>query len=841
MTAATDAPEIAPLTDPAAVADAFAEVLAGVLKRDDVPVDEHFFEVLGADSMVMARFCARVRKRPGLPAVAMQDVYAHPTPAALALALTPSPEDAEDAAAEVASVPSSVADEAPAPDPGRPGSPALCGTLQAIVFLGYTYVAAEVISRGYDWLATTGGTGGGYLLDLYLRAVLLGAGGFAVLCVLPILLKWVLVGRWREQQVPVWTLRYVRFWTVKTLIRTNPLVFFVGSPLYVAYLRALGAKIGRGAVILSEHVPVCTDLLTVGAGTVVRKDVHLSCYHVSDRVIRTGRVTLGEDVYVGETTVLDIDTSMGDGASLGHTSSLHPGQVLLGGERAHGSPAQRTETDYRMVEPRRCGRVRRTAYTLVQLALTVFVALPVAVGALTLLLRLFPWAAALIDPPAGAIGTAWFHLETLALATTIVVGGTVLGVVGLALGARLLALPLRTGRTYPLYGVHYWLHRTISTITNVVAFTALFGDSSAIAHYLRAAGWRLRPMAQTGSNFGMAVRHESPFAAEVGRGTVVADGLSVISADYSSTSFRVTRARIGAYNFLGNRIAYPAQGRTGDNCLIATKCMVPVDGPVREGVGLLGSPSFEIPRTVARDTELAWGTPLDRRRSLATKNRHNTVSMLLHLAVRVGLTVGIGVLVAAMATVDIALGALEITIVEVAILLFVVGWNALVQLAVTRLQARAPEGLSIYDPRFWRHERFWKVPAPDFVQLFNGTPFKNVAWRLLGARVGPGVFDDGANLTEKSFTTIGARTTLNEGVVVQCHSQEDGAFKSDHVVFGDDVTLGVNAFLHYGTTIADGGSLAPDSFLMKGGEIPPGERWGGNPARPMTGTPGGHA
>jgi acetyltransferase-like isoleucine patch superfamily enzyme len=31
-------------------------------------------------------------------------------------------------------------------------------------------------------------------------------------------------------------------------------------------------------------------------------------------------------------------------------------------------------------------------------------------------------------------------------------------------------------------------------------------------------------------------------------------------------------------------------------------------------------------------------------------------------------------------------------------------------------------------------------------------------------------------------------------------------------------------------TIGDGAVLAPDSFLMKGEEIPPHERWGGNPA-----------
>ena len=82
-----------------------------------------------------------------------------------------------------------------------------------------------------------------------------------------------LVGRWRPRQIRVWSLAYLRFWVVKTLIRANPLALFVGSPLYVLYLRALGAKVGRGVAIFSRNVPVCTDLLTIGAGTVIRKDV----------------------------------------------------------------------------------------------------------------------------------------------------------------------------------------------------------------------------------------------------------------------------------------------------------------------------------------------------------------------------------------------------------------------------------------------------------------------------------------------------------------------------------------------------------------------------------------
>ena len=57
----------------------FADVLAEVMQVERVSVDSNFFDDLGADSMVMARFCARVRKRPDLPAVSIKDIYQHPT------------------------------------------------------------------------------------------------------------------------------------------------------------------------------------------------------------------------------------------------------------------------------------------------------------------------------------------------------------------------------------------------------------------------------------------------------------------------------------------------------------------------------------------------------------------------------------------------------------------------------------------------------------------------------------------------------------------------------------------------------------------------------------------
>lgn len=526
-----------------------AELLAGVVRREHIPLDSHFFDDLGANSLVMAHFCARVRKRDDLPAVSMRDVYGHPTIRSLAAALADTPEPAPPVEAE-------------APPPGSTARYLLCGTLQFLVFAAYCLLAGLVTGQGYAWVSAGDGAA-----EVYARSAVFGGAVFAGVCTVPVVAKWVLVGRWKETEFPVWSLAYVRFWTVKALLHANPMILFTGNPLYVLYLRALGARIGPGVTVLSHSVPVCTDLLTVGAGTVIRKDSFFLCYQAHAGRIRTGRVTLGRDVYVGEKTVLDIGTTMGDGAQLGHSSALYGGASVPAGERRHGSPAQRTDVDYLRVPPARCSTLRRAGYGLAAALQMLLVYVPLTIGGTYLLLTVAPSLDMPLDPNTHDLDSARFYAESLGLSLALFAGFVVLGFAAVSLVPRLLRPVLRPDRVYPLYGFHYSVQRAVARMTNLKFFKWLCGDSSYIVGYLRAIGYDLGEVEQTGSTFGTEVQHETPYLATVGSGTMVADGLSIVNADFSSTSFRVSRATIEPRDFLGNNIAYPSGGRTGDNCL----------------------------------------------------------------------------------------------------------------------------------------------------------------------------------------------------------------------------------------------------------------------------------
>jgi len=804
----------------------FAEVLAEVLRVDRLSVESHFFDELGADSLVMAKFCARVRKRGDLPSVSMKDIYRHPTIRNLSAAL-------EDKAPASAKSAATGALEMPTPTSTR--EYVLCGALQALFYLGYSYIGVFAGIEGYQWMVA-----GSEGVEMYLRLVLFSAVAFLVLCAVPIAGKWLLIGRWKPQEIRIWSFPYVRFWIVKTLIRSNPGIYlFVGSPLYGLYLRALGAKVGPGVVIFSRHIPVCTDLLTIGAGTVIRRESNFICYRAQAGRIEIGPVTLGRDVFVGEMSVLDINTSMGDGAQLGHSSSLHSGQAVPGGERWHGSPARRTDTNYVRVAPAPCGRRRRATYAALNLIGILFVYAPLLEAGFGLLfLEVSSLVQALAPSGRSSTGvlTVWgLLIEGLAFSAVLFFGAALVGFVAVGTLPRVLSVFIKPDTVYPLYGLRYSVHRMIAGLSRLKFFPLLFGDSSYIVHFLSCVGYRLSPVVQTGENFGCEVTTSNPLLTSVGSGTMVGDGLNVIADEVSSTSFRVSRAAIGSRNFLGNYVNYPSGGRTGDNCLLATKVMVPLDGKLREGVGLLGSPPFEIPRSVERDSRfdhLRTGEAL--RRGLAAKNRFNLRTIGIFLFMR-----WLGVFLIVL----IDLTALEffkdMFAHAVMALLFALSavvaavYYALVERCFEALGPPPPPICSIYDPGFWWVERVWKLHPIHFLHTFDGTPFKIVLWRLIGVRMGVRVYDDGVYISEPTLTTIGDECVFNPQSIIQCESQEDGTFKSGPTAIGARCTIGVGAFVHYDVTMGDGAVLAADSFLMKGEDVPSRQLWGGNPAREM--------
>jgi non-ribosomal peptide synthetase-like protein len=782
-----------------------ADALAKLLRVEHVSIEDHFFDDMGANSLLMARFCAVIRKNPGMSAVSMRDIYTNPTIASLSAYLDASLGGFVATKREPFHVPSNLAY-------------VTCGALQVAFYAAYALFGLWVLDTGYEWTAAASSA-----LELYARAVVFAAGSLAVLTGVSIAAKWLLVGRLKAQAIPVWSFAYFRFWVVKTMIRTSPIMAFTGTPLYNAYLRLMGARIGKGAVLSCRYGPVCADMLSVGDNTILRKDTIILGYRAQSNFIHVGPVEIGANAFVGEASVIDIDTAMGDDTQLGHASSLQSGQRVPAGKRYHGSPAIETTSDYCPIERKDISPFRAAFYTALELAALTLIAVPAPI------LGYHVW-----DQYSAVAGVST-HLSMLSLlgaSTALFFGSILFGLAAIYAIPRLCMLFLNVGVTYPAFGFHYLMQSIILRVSNSEFFCVLFGDSSFITSFMRYVGWNMNTVVQTGSNMGTNQRHDNPFLCNIGSGTMVSDGLSMINTQMSATSFRLAEAKIGDNNYLGNDIFYPPDGKTGANVLLGTKTMIPIDGEVRENVGLLGSPAFEIPRMVDRDRDMNASIDEETRRTrLRGKNAYNFVTALMFLMSRwMSVFAALALWTAALASYDrfgvFALFAATVAIAGGSVIFFVLLER--VSLAFKQLE---PKIASIYDPYFWFHERHWKLSESPVTQLFSGTPFRPMMLRAMGMKVGAKVFDCSRSITERTLTEVGDYANLNEGCVLQAHSLEEGVFKSDFIRLGGGCSLGPGAFVHYGVTTGDCVVLDADSFLMKGEVLDSHTGWRGNPAK----------
>ena len=137
-------------------------------------------------------------------------------------------------------------------------------------------------------------------------------------------------------------MRWARYMVASHMVRVLAGGMFRGSPIWTAYLRLNGAKIGKGVYVnslfVSDH-----NLLEFGDDVVIGSEVHLSGHTVEGGVVKTGRVRLGRQVTIGLGTVIDIGVTIGDSCQVGALSLVPKHTTLEPGETYAGVPVRRLE------------------------------------------------------------------------------------------------------------------------------------------------------------------------------------------------------------------------------------------------------------------------------------------------------------------------------------------------------------------------------------------------------------------------------------------------------------------------------------------------------------------
>jgi non-ribosomal peptide synthetase-like protein len=171
--------------------------------------------------------------------------------------------------------------------------------------------------------------------------VLLGAG--VVAAVVSVIAKWLLVGRHRTGEHPLWSSFVWRGELADTFVEVLAVPWLAGAvpgtPVMTVWLRGLGARIGRGVWVESYWLPEA-DLVTLGDAATINRGCVLQTHLFHDRILRTDTVVLREGATLGPGGIVLPGSTVGARTTLGPASLVMAAESVPDDTRWLGNPIE---------------------------------------------------------------------------------------------------------------------------------------------------------------------------------------------------------------------------------------------------------------------------------------------------------------------------------------------------------------------------------------------------------------------------------------------------------------------------------------------------------------------
>ncbi|RYV49757.1 Pls/PosA family non-ribosomal peptide synthetase [Pengzhenrongella frigida] len=188
--------------------------------------------------------------------------------------------------------------------------------------------------------------GGWWLAAALGGPVLLAAG--AIAAAVTIAAKWLLVGRFRAGEHPLWSGAVWRGELADTFTEMLAAPFFAdaanGTVALVWWLRGMGARIGRGVWCQTYWLPEA-DLVRLGDGATVGPGCIVQTHLFHDRVMSLNTVVLAQGATLGPHGVILPAAELGAGTTIGPASLVLRGERVPAGSRWVGNPIAPWRTD----------------------------------------------------------------------------------------------------------------------------------------------------------------------------------------------------------------------------------------------------------------------------------------------------------------------------------------------------------------------------------------------------------------------------------------------------------------------------------------------------------------
>jgi non-ribosomal peptide synthetase-like protein len=294
---------------------------------------------------------------------------------------------------------------------------------------------------------------------------------------------------------------------------------------------------------------------------------------------------------------------------------------------------------------------------------------------------------------------------------------------------------------------------------------------------------------------------------------------------------------IGNRSFVGNGAYVPDGAAVPDDVLIGVQTRTPDNAQLKSGQTWMGSPPLLLP---ARECLTGFDPSLTFHPSWMRRVGRGVVEAL-RIVLPLAFVIAAGYLTVQMVmpfgeeeewlSMAAAL-ALAGCLFGLASFLLVVGLKWIL------MGRYRPRAAPMWTPFVWLSEAvtnlYESLAVPNLLEFLRGTPILPWALRLLGARMGKGVYLDTTDLTEFDCVSIGDEAELNAWCGPQTHLFEDRVMKIGLVRVGAGVTIGPCSTILYDTHVGDGVLLGPLTLVAKGERLPAGTRWEGSPAAPVT-------
>jgi acetyltransferase-like isoleucine patch superfamily enzyme len=120
-----------------------------------------------------------------------------------------------------------------------------------------------------------------------------------------------------------------------------------------------------------------------------------------------------------------------------------------------------------------------------------------------------------------------------------------------------------------------------------------------------------------------------------------------------------------------------------------------------------------------------------------------------------------------------------------------------------------------------------------FIEFILLTPFANLLFRLLGAKLGKNVQFNSKYVFDATLLEIGDNTVVGGGAIIIGHLVERGVLKLKKVKIGKNVTIGSHCTIMPGCEIGDRAIIGASAVLLKDTKVEPRDVWFGIPAQSM--------